>query len=163
MAGDGGSVRHLSQSSLFTLFLALPRSSGTRDGCSSPQLGRSSGLCVSSLSSHSSGPSETQGIPWSSDDLGGSVLASASLVPGPSRSGSRSSGRPPALSRSQTAAFPSSSSQDPQAVASCLETLQRFASAEGFSYRVAAQAGLARRSSSRTNYQLKFTMGRNMR
>ena len=69
---------------------------------------------------HSSGPSEAQGVLRGSDDVGGFVLASTSLVPGPCGSGSGSSALPSTLSRSQTAAFPSSSSQALQAVASLL-------------------------------------------
>ena len=162
VAGVGGFVRHLSQSSMFTIFLTLPQSSGYGDRCSSPQLGQPSSLCLSSMGPDSSGPSETQGVLWGSDDVGGSVLASTSLVPGPSGSGSGSSGLPSTLSRSiQTAAFLSLSSWAPQAVASCLETIQRFARAEGFSSRVAAQVGLAHCPSSRTNYQLKWSVYKN--
>ena len=50
--------------------------------------------------------------------------------------------------------FPLSGS--PQASASCLERLRRFTRAAGFSSGVASQVGLARRASSRTNYQLKW-------
>ena len=85
------------------------------------------------------------------------MLASTSLVPGPSGSGGGLSGLPSTPSRSsQTAAFPSSSSRAPQVVASCLETIQQFARA-GFSAAVAAQVGLTRRPSSRTSYQLKWS------
>ena len=41
-----------------------------------------------------------------------------------------------------------------------MERLQQFARAEGFSSRVAAQVGLAHRPSSRTNYQLKWSVYR---
>ena len=83
------------------------------------------------------------------------------MVPEPSGYGSGPSDRPSSLSRSsQTATLPSSSSRGPQAVASCVETLQRFARAEGFSSRVAVQVGLARRPSSRTEYQLKWSVYR---
>ena len=125
VASVGGFVRHLSKSPLFTVFLALPRSSGDGHGCSSPLLEQPSGLCLSFMGPHSSGPSEAQGVLRGSNDVGGSVLASSSLVPGPSGSGSGSSGLPSTLSRSsQTAAFPLSSSRALQAVASCLETIQ---------------------------------------
>ena len=52
--------------------------------------------------------------------------------------------------------FPSTSSRDPQAVLSCLATVQRFARAKGFSARVATQDGFTRWPSSRTNYQVKW-------
>ena len=78
-----------------------------------------------------------------SDDLDSSLLASEALVSGPSRSGGGQSCGSSFISISaQTASLPSSSSRDPQAVPSCLETLQQFARAEGFSSRVAAQVGL---------------------
>ena len=48
-------------------------------------------------------------------------------------------------------------SLSPQASSSCLETLRRFTRAAGFSSGVASQVGLARRASSRTNYQLKWS------
>ena len=50
----------------------------------------------------------------------------------------------------------SASSRSHQASTSCLETLQRSTRAAGFSSGVASQVGLARRASSRTNYQLKW-------
>ena len=101
------------------------------------------------------------GFLWGSDDVGGSVLASTFLVPGPSGSCSGSSDLPSIPSRSsQTAAFPSSSFRAPQVVASCLESIQRFGRAEGFSAAVAAQVGLTRRPSSRTSYQLKWSVYR---
>ena len=105
--------------------------------------------------------SEAQGVLFSTDDIGGSVLTSTSLVPGPSGSGSGSSDLPSTVSRSsQTATFSSSSSQAPQAVASCPETIQRFARAEGFFATVVAQVGLACRPSLRTDYQLKWSVYR---
>ena len=123
-------------------------------------MGQSPRVCVPSLGPDSPGPPEAP-VLWSPDDPGGSVLASASVVPGPFGFGSGSSDRPSSLARSsQTAVLPSSSSRGPQAVASCVETLQRFAMAEGFSSRVVAQVGLARRPTSRTNYQLKWSVYR---
>ena len=161
VASVGRFVRHLSKSPLFIVFLALPRSLGDGNGCSSPLLGQPSSVCFSSMGPHSSGPSEAPGLLRGPDDTGGSVLVSASLVPGPSGSGSGSSGVPSTQSRSsQTASFPLSSSWAPQAVTSCLETIQRFTRAQGFSATVAAQVGLARRPSSRNNYQLKWSIYR---
>ena len=150
LASDDRPVRHLVKSPLLSLFLSLPQSSGYGNGCSSAQLGQSSHVCLPSLGPASSGSLEAPGFFRSPDAAGGPLLASASVVPGLSGSGSGPSDRPSSLSRSQTAALPSSSSRGPQAVASCVETLQRFARAEGFS-RVAAQVGLARRPSSWTN------------
>ena len=146
LAGDDRPVHHLSKSPMLSLFLFLPRSSGSGDGCSSNQLGQSPRVCFPSLGPDSSGSPEAPVLLRSPDDLGGSVLASTSVVPGPSGSGSGSSDHPSSLSRSsQTATLPSSTSRGLQDIASCVETLQRFARAEGFSSRVAAQVGLAHR------------------
>ena len=107
----------------------------------------------------SSGPLQALIIVRRPDDTDSSVLASTSLVSGPSGSGSGSSDRPSSLSRSsQTATLPSSSSRGPLAFPSCVETIQRFARAAGFSASVAAQVGLAQRPSLRTNYQLKWSV-----
>ena len=54
--------------------------------------------------------------------------------------------------------LPSVSSGGVQAVASCLETIQRFARARGFSKHVARQASLARRPSSWAGYQAKWSI-----
>ena len=64
-----------------------------------------------------------------------------------------------AISRpSETAALPSSSSGSFRAVSSCVETIQRFARSQGFSSHVAKQSSLARRSSSCTGYQAKWSI-----
>ena len=154
LASHGRPLCHLSQSPLFSLLFSFLRSLGSGDRCAAPQLGPSTGVCIPSVGlDYSSGPSQTPLIVWCSDDTDSSVLASMSLVSGPSGSGSGFSDRPSSLSRSsQTTALPSSSSRGPQAVASCVETIQRFARAAGFSFSVAVQVGLARRPSSHTNY-----------
>ena len=92
---------------------------------------------------------------------GGSVLAAEALVSGPPpavagpSSGPSRPSRPP-VPASVSSALPGS----PQATALCLETLRRFTRAAGFSSAVASQASLARRQSSRTNYQLKWSVYR---
>ena len=91
-------------------------------------------------------------------DYSGSVLASVAMVSRPARSGGGWSSSTSVVSRSsQTASLPLSSSRDPQAVSSCLATVQRFARAEGFSSRVASQIGFAWRASSCTNYQVRWS------
>ena len=120
---------------------------------------RSPGIRLSTLGSHSPGPQEVPLVIRSSVDPDRSLLASEALVSGPSRSDGGQSCGSSFMSRSaQTASLPSSSSQDPQAVSSCLETLQRFARAEGFSACVAAQVGFVRRCSSWMNYQIKWSI-----
>ena len=85
-------------------------------------------------------------------------MAPASMVPG--SPGIRSSGSAPTSRSTQTASFPSSSSRDPQAVSSCLATVQLFARAEGFSAQVATQVGFVHRLSSLANYQVKWSVYR---
>ena len=63
--------------------------------------------------------------------------------------------RPP-LPASVSSTLPRS----PQAGPSCLETVQQFTRTAGFSSAVAAQASLACRPSSRSNYQLKWSVYR---
>ena len=135
---------------------------GSGDRCAAPWLGPSPGVCVPSVDLDSSGPSQAPLIVRRLGDPDSAILASTSLVSRCSGSGSGSSDRPSSLSRSsQIAALPSSSSRGPQAVASCVGTVQRFARAAGFSASVAAQVGLARHPSSRTNFQLKWLVCRN--
>ena len=83
------------------------------------------------------------------------------MVSGSSRSSGRRSSRsssvqgPPA-----STPLPSVSSGGVQAVASCVETIQRFTRAGGFSKHVAQQVSLARRTSSRAGYQSKWLVYR---
>ena len=87
-------------------------------------------------------------------------MASEALVPGPSRSGCGRPGGSSSVARSATTTLPPSSSGSVRAVASCLETIQRFARAQGFSKHIAKQSALARRSSSRAGYQAKWSVYR---
>ena len=82
------------------------------------------------------------------------LLASEAVVSRSSGSGGGSSSvqRPP----SPAPLLPPLPSGGVQAVASCLETIQRFTRARGFSKRVAQQVALARRPSSRAGYQAKW-------
>ena len=82
-------------------------------------------------------------------------------MPRTSGAGSGRSSSATSVSRSaQTASFPPSSSRDPQAVSSCMKTLQRFARSQGFSLRVAKQITFARCPSSRAGYQAKWSIFR---
>ena len=67
---------------------------------------------------------------------------------------------PVALSACPDLLFQPRSPVSPQAGPSCLETVQRFTRAAGFSSAVAAQSSLARRPSSHSNYQLKWSVYR---
>ena len=157
VAGDDRPVCHLVKSPLFTLFFALPRSEGSGDRCSSSELGRTSGVHLSTLVPDSTSSEETPLVLRSPHDSSGSGLASPAMVSRPARSGGGRSSSTSVVSRSsQTASLPLSSSRDPQAVSLCLATVQRFARAEGFSSRVASLIGFTWRASSRTNDHVKW-------
>ena len=160
VAGDDRPVCHLQQSPLLHLFLALPRPSFGGDRCAPPVLGRSPCLRLSAVVHSSSGVSVASGVQRDPPNPGRTILASASVVCGPpvvggSSGGSSQPARPP-LPAMVSSVLPGS----PQAGPSCLETVQRFTRAAGFSSAVAAQASLACRPSSRSNYQLKWSVYR---
>ena len=119
------------------------------------------GLCLSSLVSNSSSSEEASVVLWGPADHHSSLLASEAVVSRSSGSGGRRSGcsssvqGPPA-----STSLPSVSSRGVQAVASCLETIQRFTRASGFSKHVAQQVSFARRRSSRAGYQSKWLVYR---
>ena len=160
VASSGEFVCHLSKSPMFDLFFSVPRPSVGRHGCLSPILGRSSGVCISSVFHHSPGSSQAPGVLGDGAYTSGSVLASAALVSGPPPAVAGPSCGPPRPSRPPAPASVSSTLPgSPQAASSCLETLWRFR-ASGFSSAVASQASLARRPSSRANYQLKWSVYR---
>ena len=161
MAGVDRPVCNISKSQMFHIFFSLPQSQCAGDGCSSSELEWVAGVCLSSLVTHSSGSEESPVVLWGPADHHSSVLASEVVVSGSSRSGGRRS------SRSSTVQGPSASSSLPsvpsgsvQAVSSCLETIQRFTRAGGFSKQVARQVSLARRPSSRAGYQSKWLVFR---
>ena len=83
VAGPGRFVCHLGESPLFDLFFSDPGPSVSGHGRLSPVLGRSSGVCVSSVVHHSPGPSQVPGVSGDLAHAGGSVLASEALVSGP--------------------------------------------------------------------------------
>ena len=161
VASSGGFVCHLSKSPLFDLFFSVPRPSVSGHGRLSPILGRSSGVCISSVFHHSPGSSQAPGVSGDGAHTSGSILASAALVSGPPPAVSGPPYGPPQPSRPPAPASVSSMLPgSPQAASSCLETLRRFTRAAGFSSAVASQASLARRPSSRANYQLKWSVYR---
>ena len=157
VAGDDRPICHLQQSSLLHLFLALPGPSFGRDRLTPPVLGRSPCLRLSALVYSSTGDGEVSGVQRDTPHPGRALLASASLVRGPPPvvGGSSQPARPP-LPATVSAALPGS----PQAGPSCCQTVQRFTRVAGFSSAVAAQASLACRPSSRSNYQLKWSVYR---
>ena len=83
---------------------------------------------------------EGQAVQVSGAHTGGSVLASAPLVSGPSGTSGGCSGVPPTVEGStQMAAFPSLPPGPPCASSDCLSYLERSARAFGFSVSVARQ------------------------
>ena len=68
VAGDDRPFCHLVESPLFTLFFALPRSVGDRYGCASSELGRVSGVCLSTLVNDTAGSDEAPIIFWGPHD-----------------------------------------------------------------------------------------------
>ena len=161
VAGDDRPFCHLVESPLFTLFFTLQRSVGDRYGLASSELGRVSGVCLSTLVNDTAGSEEAPIILWGPRDSNCSILAPETMVSGPPGTSGRRSDLSTEVSRSpQPTALPLSSSRDRQAVPSCLETIQRFARSQGFSSRVAKQLGFARRLSSRAVYQSKWLVYR---
>ena len=137
-------VCHLTKSSVFTIFFTVPRLERVGYGCSSPELGWVAGVCLSALVSDFCGPQEAPIVLWGPTDHHSSLLASEAVVSEPSRLGSGWSGGSSSVQGpSSSTTLPSSSSGSVRAVASCLETIQRFARARGFSKHVAQQAALA--------------------
>ena len=160
LAGPNRLICDLRQSPLFNLLLSSPRSDVGGHGRIPAVLGRSPGLCVSSSVPHTQGSSQAPCVLGDGAHARGSTLGSASVVrgspdvAGPSCS-SAFQARPPAPASISTS-LPGS----PSAQASCLETLQRFTRAAGFSSAVAVQSSLACRPSSRALYQHRWSVYR---
>ena len=92
-------------------------------------------------------------------NVGGSVLASAPVVPGPSGTSGGGSVLPATAEGStQIAAFPSLPPEPPSAQADCVSFIQRSVRHFGFSSAVARQLAYCRRPATRLNYQAKWTV-----
>ena len=133
-----------------------PQSAGTD---AIMHLGWSPGLRLPSLrpspARHHEGPAFSAG----GAHIGGSLLASASLVPGPSGA---SGGCPSVPSRSegstQTTPLASFSPEPPRASSDCVSYIERSARTFGFSSAVARQLARCHHSSTRVNYQAKWAV-----
>ena len=151
----------ISKSPMFNIFFTLPRSECSGNGCASSELEWVAGVCLSSLVSNSSSSEEAPVVLWCPSNHNSTLLVSEPLVSRSSGSGSGRTGSSSSVQRSPAPApLPSIPSRGVQAVASCLETIQRFTRARGFSKRVAQQVSLARRPSSRAGYQAKWLVFR---
>ena len=161
MAGPNLFICDLRKSSLFDILLTIPGSHVSRHGRVSPVLGRSPGLRVPSGCHNSACSREAPSLQGDGAHPRGSALGPAPLVlrPAPALTGpsgdSAGPSRPPALA-SVSSSLPGS----PSAQASCLETLQRFTRAAGFSSAVAEQSSLAHRPSLRAIYQVRWSIYR---
>ena len=153
VAGDGRSVCYLSQSPMFHIFFSVPRSECLGDRCCAPELKWVAGVCLSTLVTHSGGSQEAQLVVWSPSYHHSSVLTSEAMVSGSFVSGGGRSGGSSSVSQSA-----SSAPRGVRAGSSCLETIQRFAQARGFSKLVARQSALSRRASSRAGYQARWSI-----
>ena len=161
LAGTNRFICHLRQSSLFDLLLTIPGSDVSRHGRVSLVLGRSSGLRVPSGGHHSACSLEAPGLPGDGAHPSDSTLGPAPLVLRPTPAFAGSSSDPTGPSRPLALASVSSSLPgSPSAQASCLATLQRFTRAAGLSSAVAEQSSLARRPSSRSVYQVRWSIYR---
>ena len=155
------SFRHLTFSPLFTIFRSNvgPNGSGNRRDVTA--MGRSSGLRLSSFCHDKTSPKQDYDVLEFDSHPDSSVLASKGVVSGSSLSASRTSTSSP-RTLGPVEATPRSEvpSEVVHASTSCVETLERFARASGFSSRVARRLGKARRKSSLRAYQSKWSVFR---
>ena len=140
------SLRNLLDSEASSLLLSSLRSTGGRDGCPSPALGRSSSIRLSSDRHHKESASQTEVIEELRVDSHSSVLASEGLVSRPSGTFIRRSHHTVRSKRSaKTAPVPPVPPKSAYASADCMATLKRFAIQAGFSPAVAGQLIFSRR------------------
>ena len=124
-------------------------------------VGWPSSLCLPTLRPCASCAVEGQAVQGSGAHVGGSVLASAPLVSGPSGASGGCFGVPPTAEGStQTVALPSLSPEPPRASSDCLSYIEHCARAFGFSASVARQLARCQRRSIRLNYQAKWAVFR---
>ena len=157
VASDDRSVRNLLDSEASSLLLSSLRSTGGRDRCPSPALGRSPSMRLSSDRHHKESASQTEVIEELRVDSHSSVLASEGLVSRPSGTIIRRSHHTVRSKRSsKTAPLPPVPPKSAYATADCMATLNRFAIQAGFSPAVAGQLIFSRRLSTRLNYQARW-------
>ena len=127
VAGLNRPVCHLSKSPMFSIFFTLPRSERSGNRCASSELEWVAGVCLSSLVSDSSSAEEAPVVLWGSAYHRSTLLASEGVVSKSAGSGSGRACGSSSVQRSPAPApLPLLPSGGVQAVASCLETIQRF-------------------------------------
>ena len=157
MASGDRSFCNLPDHEASSVFLTGLRSAGSGDGCSSPTLGRSPSLCLSSDRHHKESSSQTEVLEELRVDSHRSILASKGLVPGPSGTVVRRSHHTVRSKRSsKTAPLPPIPPKSAYASADCMANIKRFARQAGFSPAVAGQLIFSRRLSTRLNYQARW-------
>ena len=157
MASSDRSVCNLPDREASSVFLTGLRSAGSGNGCSSPALGRSPSLRLSSDRHHKESSCQTEVLEELRVDSHRSVLASEGMVPGPSGTVIRRSHHTVKSKRStKTAPLPPIPSKSAYASAECMATIKRFARQAGFSPAVAGQLIFSRRLSTRLNYQARW-------
>ena len=161
MACDDRSFRDLSISPLFVIFCSHVGPDGGGNGCDASALERSSGLRLSTVRHDSSGVEQDHVLIQPNSDINRSLLAGKGVVPRPSVPASgTSSSSSRAVGLAEATPHSEVSSEAVHASASCVETLERFARASGFSTRVAKQLSRSRRKSSLRAYQSKWSVYR---
>ena len=157
MASSDRSLRDFTDCKASSVLLASLRSAGSGDGCSSPVLGRSPSLRLSSDRHHKESASQTEVLEELRVDSHSSVLASEGLVPRSSGTIIRRSRHTVRSKRSsKTAPLPPVPPKPAYASADCMATIKRFAIQAGFSPAVAGQLIFSRRLSTRLNYQARW-------
>ena len=157
MAGGDRSVCHLPNREAPSVFLTGLRSAGSGDRRSSPILGQSPGLCLSSDSHHKESSCQTEVLEELRVNAHRSVLASEGMVPGPSGTIVRRSQHTVKSKRyTKTAPLPPLPPKSAYASADCMATIKRFACQAGFYSTVAGQLVFCRRQSTRLNYQARW-------
>ena len=142
-------------------FLTHVRPTVSRHGCDVAVVGRAAGLRLPSLQPSSSGVGEGSGFQEPGADVGSSFLASAPLVPGPSRTASGDHPLPATKEgSSQTATLSSIPPEPVRASADCLSYIRRSARQAGFTDAVASHLTHCRRGSTCVNYQAKWVVYR---
>ena len=121
LASDDRSLRHVSEPLSASLLFTHGGSTVSGHGLYAPVVGWASGLCLSPLRPDPSGFSQGSAVPGSRAHLGGSVLDSTLLVPGPTGASGGDSLLPATKEgSSQTTAFPPLPPEPPRASADCV-------------------------------------------
>ena len=132
VASHHRSLRNITEPSPAGVFLTNVRPTVCWHRCDVAVLGRTTGLCLPSLQPSSSGVGEGSGFQRPGADVGGSLLASAPLVPGPSGAASRDPPLPATKEgSSQTTTLSSLPPEPVCASADCISYLRRSARQPG--------------------------------